>query len=81
MKLAGRTKSIAILEQAAATDRPLPVSRKLADELQRKADVFHERTKTNHGSLPTLLTTYPPRGAAAEFGVERVVVLEDLFAD
>ena len=67
--------------EAKFADRPLPLTRKLGDELRRKAEVFHERTGTNHYLLPTLLTTYPPRGSAAEFGVERVVVLDDLFKD
>ncbi|MEL7159999.1 MAG: hypothetical protein AAFN92_04515, partial [Bacteroidota bacterium] len=58
---------------------PRKLTKKLSADFQRKASIFQQATGTSHHLFRTLLTTFPPSGSLAKYGIDQVVVLEDLF--
>ncbi|MEM6395008.1 MAG: ATP-binding protein [Bacteroidota bacterium] len=67
--------------EAKFTHQALQLSNAIKKVFEHKAAVFAERTKSKNYFLKTLLTTYPPSSSPHAYGIDQVVVLEDLFRE
>ena len=66
--------------EAKFTQRALRLTTQLQQQFEQKSTVFHRETATPHHLFHTLITTHPPSGTPAQYNIDQVITLDDLFA-